>query len=71
MMSQGVGVWYECPIIMNTAAEVCEVCSKFDQRCLKSIKEDHNDQGGFKGICRAHKLIEKCIWTCRTYHEVV
>jgi hypothetical protein len=60
MMSQGAGVQYECPIIMNTATEVCKVYSKFNEDC--------NDRGGFEDVC---KLIEMYISTCSKYCKVV
>jgi hypothetical protein len=53
------------------ADDVCEVCLKFDQRCSKSIAEDHNDHGGFDDVHMACNLIEMCIWTCQRYHDVV
>jgi hypothetical protein len=71
MILQGAGVRYKCPMIMNMADDVCEVCLKFDRRCLKLIAGDRDCQGGFDDICMTRELIEMHIWTCRTYHDVV
>jgi hypothetical protein len=61
MILQCVGEWYKCPMIMNTADDVCEVHSKFDQRHLRSIAEDCDGQGGFNNVHMARKSIEMCI----------
>jgi hypothetical protein len=52
MMSQGVGVWYKCLIIMNMAAEVHKVCSKF-------IKEGSKT---FVGLVNQSKCISGRDW---------
>jgi hypothetical protein len=61
MILRRVGVWYKCPMTMNTANDVCEVHSKFDQRCLKSIAENRDGRGGFDDVCMAWELIKMCI----------
>jgi hypothetical protein len=58
MILQCEGVWYECPIIMNTADNMHKVRLKFDRGHSKLIKDDHDDRGGFNDVQMARELIE-------------
>jgi hypothetical protein len=58
MILRRAGVRYKYPMAMNTTDDVHDVHPKFDRGHLKSIKDDHDDQGGFDDVWMAHKLIE-------------
>jgi hypothetical protein len=58
MILRHAGVRYECPMTMNMADNVCDVCLKFDQGCSNLIEDDRDDRGRFYDVRMAHRLIE-------------